>query len=98
MPDDSSPQLARLLKLLQLDQLDRDLFLGDPGKGEGRLFGGLVAAQCATAAYRTVETGSMPSVDADFLRPARPHVPTRSVVSRIRDGPTFPTPHVVAYH
>ncbi len=92
-----SPQLARLLKLLQLDQLDRDLFLGDPGKGEGRLFGGLVAAQCVTAAYRTVETGSMHSLHAYFLRPGRHEVPIRYVVYRIRDGKTFTTRDVVAY-
>ena len=92
-----SPQLARLLKLLQLDQLDRDLFLGDPGKGEGRLFGGLVAAQCVTAAYRTVESGAMHSLHAYFLRPGRHETPIRYVVYRIRDGKTFTTRDVVAY-
>jgi acyl-CoA thioesterase II len=97
MTPEMSPQLARLLKLLQLDQLDRDLFLGDPGKGEGRLFGGLVAAQCVTAAYRTVESGSMHSLHAYFLRPGRHEVPIRYVVYRIRDGKTFTTRDVVAY-
>jgi acyl-CoA thioesterase-2 len=97
MPPEMSTQLARLMKLLKLDQLDRDLFLGDPGKGEGRLFGGLVAAQCVTAAYRTVETGSMHSLHAYFLRPGRHDVPIRYVVYRIRDGKTFATRDVVAY-
>jgi acyl-CoA thioesterase len=91
-----SPQLAHLLKLLKLDQLDRDLFLGDPGRGEG-LFGVLVAAQCVTAAYRTVEAGSMHSLHAYFLRPGRHDVPIRYVVYRIRDGKTFTTRDVVAY-
>jgi acyl-CoA thioesterase-2 len=97
MTPEMSPQLARLLKLLQLDQLDRDLFLGDPGKGEGRLFGGLVAAQCVTAAYRTVESGAMHSLHAYFLRPGRHETPIRYVVYRIRDGKTFTTRDVVAY-
>jgi acyl-CoA thioesterase-2 len=94
---DTSPQLAKLLKLLHLDQLDRDLFLADPGKGDGRLFGGLVAAQCVTAAYRTIEEGNIHSLHAYFLRPGRHDVPIRYVVYRIRDGRTFTTRDVVAY-
>jgi acyl-CoA thioesterase-2 len=43
-----------LLKKLTLERLDRDLFLGDPGEGQFRLFGGMVAAQAVAAAYRTV--------------------------------------------
>ncbi|MEO8458633.1 MAG: acyl-CoA thioesterase domain-containing protein, partial [Chloroflexota bacterium] len=97
MPEEMSSQLTKLLKLLQLDQLDRDLFLGDPGRGEGRLFGGLVAAQCVTAAYRTVEEGAIHSLHAYFLRPGRHDAPIRYVVSRIRDGKTFTTRDVVAY-
>jgi len=92
-----SVQLNRLLKSLQLDQLDDDLFLGDPGKGEGRLFGGLVAAQCVMAAYRTLAEGSIHSLHAYFLRPGSHGVPIRYVVYRIRDGRTFTTRDVVAY-
>jgi len=94
---ENSRQLERLLKQLQLDQLDRDMFLGDPGKGEGRLFGGLVAAQCVMATYRTVEAGNMHSLHAYFLRPGRFDTPIRYVVYRIRDGRTFTTRDVVAY-
>lgn len=89
--------LARLLRQLELDRLDRDLFLGDPGKGQFRLFGGLVAAQSVVAAYRTVEEGAMHSLHAYFLRPGRHDVPIRYVVYRIRDGRTFTTRDVVAY-
>ena len=32
-----------LLENLDLDALDADLFLGNPGRGQGRLFGGMVA-------------------------------------------------------
>jgi acyl-CoA thioesterase II len=98
MPEqETSTQLAKLLKLLNLDRLDQDLFLGDPGRGEGRLFGGLVAAQCVMAAYRTVEEGSIHSLHAYFLRPGSYEAPIRYVVYRIRDGKTFTTRDIVAY-
>ena len=97
MPANPQPQLDRLLAQLELEQLDRDLFLGDPGTGERRLFGGLVAAQSVVAAYRTVEAGSLHSLHAYFLRPGKHGVPIRYVVYRIRDGRTFTTRDVVAY-
>lgn len=93
----TSRYLARLLKQMELDQLDRDMFLGDPGPGDGRLFGGLVAAQAVVAGYRTVEEGVIHSMHAYFLRPGRHDVPIRYVVYRIRDGRTFTTRNVVAY-
>jgi len=89
--------LARLLELLALERLDRDLFLGDPGRGEGRLFGGLVAAQSLIAAGRTVEPGMVHSLHGYFLRPGSHEVPIRFVVDRIRDGRTFTTRQVVAH-
>ena len=57
--NDPSPQasvspLERLIQLFALDLLDRDLFLGDPGPGKRRLFGGLVAAQSYLAAALTL--------------------------------------------
>lgn len=97
MQQEMSKQLAGLLQLLELEQLDRDLFLASPGKGEGRLFGGLVAAQCVISTYRTVEEGDIHSLHAYFLRPGRHDVPIRYVVQRIRDGRTFTTRDVVAY-
>lgn len=95
MPE-SSP-LDRLLALLQLEQLDRDLFLGESPSGEGRLFGGLVAAQAVHAAGRTVGSGLVHSLHAYFLRPGRHGSPIRFVVHRIRDGRTFTTRRVVAH-
>jgi acyl-CoA thioesterase-2 len=73
------------------------LFLGDPGEGDRRLFGGLVAAQSVVAAYRTVSEGALHSLHAYFLRPGKHDVPIRYVVYRIRDGRTFTTRDVVAY-
>jgi acyl-CoA thioesterase-2 len=89
--------LERLLELLALEPLDRDLFLGHPGRGEGRLFGGMVAAQSVVAAGRTVPAGSLHSLHGYFLRPGSHEVPLRFVVERIRDGRTFTTRRVAAY-
>jgi len=89
--------LERLLRRLQLERLDRDLYLGDPGRGSGRLFGGMVAAQSYLAAAATVEAGEIHSLHAYFLRPGRHDAPLRFVVDRIRDGRTYATRRVVAH-
>jgi len=95
-----------LVERLALESLDRDLFLGDPGKGRGRLFGGLVAAQSVMAAFETLDEGGedskepaslLHSIHAYFLRPGRYDLPIRFVVDRIRDGRTFTTRRVVAH-
>jgi acyl-CoA thioesterase-2 len=87
-----------LLRNLDLEPLDADLWLGDPGRGEGRLFGGMVAAQAVIAAGRSVDAGRrLHSLHGYFLRPGRHDVPLRFVVRRIRDGRTFTTRHVTAH-
>jgi acyl-CoA thioesterase-2 len=87
-----------LLRNLDLERLDADLFLGHPGRGEGRLFGGMVAAQAVIAAGRSVEPARrLHSLHSYFLRPGRHDVPLRFVVQRIRDGRTFTTRHVTAH-
>ena len=87
-----------LLENLDLDALDADLFLGNPGRGQGRLFGGMVAAQSVIAAGRTVEPERrLHSLHAYFLRPGRHDVPLRFVVDRIRDGRSFTTRRVKAH-
>jgi acyl-CoA thioesterase-2 len=97
MSEQPSTPLTRLLHRLDLQRLDRDLFLGDPGRGPGRLFGGLVAAQSLVAAARTVEQGEVHSLHAYFIRPGQHAVPIQFAVHRIRDGRTFTTRRVVAY-
>jgi acyl-CoA thioesterase-2 len=94
-----SRALDLLLQNLQLERLDRDLFLGQPGPGTGRLFGGHVAAQSVMAAGLTLEPGAgfIHSLHAYFLKGGTHDVPIRFVVDRIRDGRTFSTRHVVAY-
>jgi acyl-CoA thioesterase-2 len=90
--------LEVLLGCLDLEALDADLFLGDPGPGTGRLFGGMVAAQSVIAAGRTVPAERpLHSLHAYFLRPGRHDVPIRFVVDRIRDGRSFTTRRVVAH-
>ena len=110
MTDDTARRkrspIAKLCERLILEPLDRDLFLGDPGRGEGRLFGGLVAAQSVRAAIATIDEPSsddpdsmslLHSIHAYFLRPGRYDLPIRFVVDRIRDGRTFTTRRVVAH-
>jgi acyl-CoA thioesterase-2 len=98
----SSPEdftrLDGLLECLDVEALDEDLFLGDPGPGTGRLFGGMVAAQSVMAALRSVpEDRPLHSLHAYFLRPGRHDVPLRFVVDRIRDGRSFTTRRVKAH-
>lgn len=94
----SSPPgpLGSLLRRLDLDPIDRDTFSGRSGRGEGALFGGMVAAQAVVAAGRTVSERPLHSLHAYFLRPGRHGVPIRFTVDRIRDGRTFATRTVVA--
>jgi|CXWL01.1.fsa_nt_gi acyl-CoA thioesterase-2 len=104
MPKPKPSHIDSLLQKLTLDRLDRDLFLGDPGEGQFRLFGGMVAAQAVAAAYRTIDAPpdagpapSLHSLHAYFLRPGRYDTPVRYVVYRIRDGRSFTTRDVVAH-
>ena len=98
LDDAHESPLEELLASLDLEALDSDLFLGNPGRGEGRLFGGMVAAQSVMAAGRTVDPErSLHSLHAYFLRPGRHDVPIRFVVDRIRDGRSFTTRRVKAH-
>ena len=96
MSDEPNSPLPRLLRRLDLEQRDDDVFIGHPGKGEGALFGGMVAAQSIVAAGRTVTERNLHSLHGYFLRPGRHGVPIRFSVDRIREGRTFSTRSVVA--
>ena len=94
----SDSALDRLVSLLQLERLDRDLFRGhNPSAARhGRLFGGHVAAQALQAAAYTVETDHHPhSLHGYFLRPGQLGRPSILQVHRIRDGRSFTTRRVV---
>ncbi len=90
--------LADLLERLRLERGTEDLFLGDPGPGEGTLYGGLVAAQgfLAAAASGVEPARPLHSLHGTFLRPGRHDVPIRYAVERIRDGRSFTTRRVRA--
>ncbi len=87
-----------LLNLLDIEQLEVDLFRGIGGGGETttRIFGGHVIAQALMAAYRTVEDRLCHSLHAYFIRPGDPKIPVIYQVDRARDGGSFTTRRVVA--
>jgi acyl-CoA thioesterase-2 len=92
-----SSALAALCSLLDLEEIDRDIYRGrNEAGGRTRLFGGQVAAQALAAAGRTVEGRAVHSLHAYFLRPGDPAVPIVFTVDRIRDGSSFTTRRVVA--
>ncbi|HVY10989.1 MAG TPA: acyl-CoA thioesterase domain-containing protein [Mycobacteriales bacterium] len=94
--------LGRFLEMLELEQLDRDLFRGwNPPRGNKgprpTLFGGQVAAHCLRAASLTVDPLHYPhSLHGYFLRPGKDDAHTVLRVDRIRDGRSFTTRTVVA--
>jgi acyl-CoA thioesterase-2 len=93
MPD----AVDRLIEILDLEELDLNLFRGrSPQENRQRVFGGQVAGQALVASGRTVEHGRVHSLHAYFLRPGDPTKPILYQVDRIRDGRTFATRRVVA--
>lgn len=93
-----SKAVDALLKTLDLEQLEQNLFRGvSPQVGWQRVFGGQVIGQALVAATRTVEPGRfVHSLHAYFLRPGDPSVPIVYEVDRLRDGKSFTTRRVVA--
>lgn len=88
-----------LLRMLELERLDRDLYRAPitDRRAEGRLYGGMVAAQALRAATLTVEVDHYPhSLHGYFMRPGRPNQPVILHVDRDRDGRSFTTRRVVA--
>jgi len=91
--------LEGLVALLDLEELDRDLYRGRNPEGDDLpvLYGGQVAAQAVKAAAGTVPEGSVPhSLHGYFLRPGQVDRPIILRVSRDRDGRSFSARHVVA--
>ncbi len=92
----SSP-VADLLSILDLEQLEHNLFRGrSPQTSWQRVFGGQVIGQALVAASRTVEGRHPHSLHAYFLLPGSPKAPIVYEVDRIRDGRSFATRRVVA--
>jgi acyl-CoA thioesterase-2 len=90
--------LDELVGLLDLEQLERNLFRGvSPPHSPTRVFGGQVAGQALVAAGRTVEPErAVHSLHSYFLRPGDPQVPIVFDVERVRDGRSFTTRRVRA--
>jgi len=105
MTTDASPApeqaeaVADLVRLLDLERLDKDLHRGLPAKHNqrGRAFGGQVAAQSLIAAIRSADDGfTVHSMHSYFLLPGDPAYPIVYDVQRIRDGRSFQTRRVAA--
>ncbi len=90
--------LNKLINLLDLEQLEDNLFRGQSENiGGPRVFGGQVLGQALTAAVRTVDKKrTAHSLHAYFLRPGDMEFPIIYDVDRIRDGGSFTTRRVVA--
>jgi acyl-CoA thioesterase II len=92
-----SKALDQVLDLLDLEQIEVDIFRGRSPEGERRqrVFGGQVAGQALVAAGRTVpEDRPVHSLHAYFIRPGDPAIPLVYLVERVRDGRSFTTRRV----
>jgi acyl-CoA thioesterase-2 len=92
-------QAATLMTVLELEERDTDLFVGQtPTTPLQRIFGGQVAGQALMAASNTLpEDRGVHSLHSYFLRPGDPNEEIRYAVDRIRDGRTFSTRRVIAW-
>lgn len=102
MMDEPSPTpaglVAQLTSLLDVEQIDTDLYRGarQPG-GVGRVFGGQVVAQALQAAQRSVEgEKAAHSLHAYFMRPGDENFPILYRVVRDFEGRSFSTLRVIA--
>ena len=92
-------QAAALMAILDLEERDEDVFVGQtPSTERQRIFGGQVAGQALVAAGRTVPADrGVHSLHSYFLRPGDPFAEIRYAVDRIRDGRSFTTRRVIAW-
>jgi acyl-CoA thioesterase II len=91
--------LDTVVSLLDLEQIEQDIFRGRSPEGERRqrVFGGQVAGQALVAAGRTVPADRpVHSLHAYFIRPGDTAVPLVYTVERLRDGQSFTTRRVTA--
>jgi acyl-CoA thioesterase-2 len=87
-----------LVRLLDLEQIEQDIFRGVSTKSRWqRVFGGQVAGQALVAAGRTVPGDRhVHSLHSYFVRPGDPSIPIVYEVDRVRDGRSFSTRRVIA--
>src|ERR1700756_478309 len=94
-----SKALDEVIGLLDLEQIEVNIFRGESPEGERRqrVFGGQVAGQALVAAGRTVPADRPGhSLPAFFIRPGDPTVPRGYIGDRVRDGRSFTTRRVSA--
>jgi acyl-CoA thioesterase II len=98
MSDGDQAALDDLVRLLDLERIEVDIFRGvSPESRQQRVFGGQVAGQALVAAGRTVpEDRHVHSLHSYFIRPGDPAVPIIYEVDRVRDGRSFTTRRTVA--
>jgi acyl-CoA thioesterase II len=91
-------RLADLLALLELEQLEVNLFRGESRDiGSPQVFGGQVLGQALTAAARTIAEGRVVnSLHAYFLRRGDCNAPIVYQVDRSLDGHSFSNRRVIA--
>ena len=76
-----------LVEILNLEQIEQDLYRGlTPAREGRRIYGGQVVAQALTAAYRTIEGRLCHSMHAYFMRPGDPRIPILFQVDRSQIG------------
>ncbi|EGD55941.1 acyl-CoA thioesterase [Gordonia neofelifaecis] len=88
----TSADLAKLIELLDLEQVDDDLFIGHhPDQVMARTFGGQLLGQGVIAAGRTITKGQPPvhALHAHFIRGGDVGKPLEYHVDRYRDGRAF---------
>src|SRR5205807_10442259 len=91
------PALADLIRQLDLEPLEVNLFRGQSSDLGGRsVFGGQVIGQALVAAARTIEGRVPHSLHAYFLLPGDMAAPIVYEVDRIRDGKRFSARRVQA--
>ena len=90
-------QLDQLIKLLDLEQVEENLFRAcHPEDRQRRLYGGQIMAQALMAAARTVDADRrVHSLHGYFLRPGDPKVPAVIKVEPLRDGRSFSTRRIL---
>lgn len=89
--------IEELVRVLQLEQLELNLFRGESRDlGFRQVFGGQVLGQALTAASATVEGRAVHSLHAYFLLPGDYRAPIIYEVDRSRDGGSFSSRRVVA--
>ncbi|WP_425394517.1 acyl-CoA thioesterase [Aldersonia kunmingensis] len=94
-----SPDLETLLGLLDLEQTDENVYVGQhPKQVASRTFGGQLVSQAMMAAGRTVGAGRpVHAINAHFIRGGDVKAPIEYRVTRQRDGRAFANRLVTAY-